>query len=200
MTNAKKVSWVLLYLTSFIPTSLSIYYFSEEKLLPTLITSLISISIYTFLIIKDLKFLSSLSFFTMPFISLLMLGIVENNPDGFFSSTFSEKAFLLMTPLILSLFLVSSIYWAKTKRGFKKLTSLAYISLSILILIIFGTNPPTYYQNFIYTQINTLILFIFSIFLMIKRKKTSGNLRHISINRNTIYKCRHVLTKDIQTQ
>ena len=176
MINTKKIPWVLLYLAAFIPAGLSIYYFSEKNLPSALISSSISLLIYTILIIKDLKFLSSVSFITMFFVSLIMIGIAGNMADNSFPSAFDEKAFMLTASLILSFFLVSSVYWVRTKQGVKKLMSLACISLAVLMLVIFGTGSPEYYQNFIYTRVNILILFIFSIFLIIKRKKLLGIL------------------------
>lgn len=176
MTNAKKISWALLYLAAFIPAGLSLHYFSEKNSLLALIASSISMSIYTLIIIKDLRFLSFISFSTIFFASLLTLGIAGNKTDGIFSSIFDEKAFMLTLPLLIFFLLINSVFWAKTKQGFKKLLSLVSISLSVLALVVFGTGSPAYYQNFIYTRVNILILLIFSIFLIIKRKRFLGIL------------------------
>ena len=176
MANTKKTSWVLLYLVAIVPVGLSLYFYMEKNLLAALITSSISFLIYTFLIIKDLRFLSSISFLTMFFISLLTLGISGNKTGDVFPSIINETAFMLAMSLILSFLLVNSAYWAKTKQGIKKLISLACISLSVLMLAAFGTGSPAFYQNFVYSRINILILLIFSIYLIVKRKKFLGIL------------------------
>ncbi|HEB14121.1 MAG TPA: hypothetical protein ENI09_01795 [candidate division WWE3 bacterium] len=176
MVNVKKVSWVLLYLTAFIPAGFSFYYFSEKNLLSALVAFSISMLIYTLLIIKDLRFLSSISFFTLFFMSLTAFGIAGNKSDVIFSSAFDEKAFMLIMVSALPFFLINSFYWLKTKQGVKKLISLVCIFLVVLMLVIFGTGSPAYYQNFIYTRVNILILSIFSILLIIEKKKILGIL------------------------
>jgi hypothetical protein len=133
-------------------------------------------SIYTLLIFKNLKFLSSISFITMLFMSSITLGVTGNVTDDIFPSALDEKAFMLAMSLILSFFLINSVYWAKTKQGVKKIMSLVCISLVVLMLIVFGTGSPAYYQNFVYTRANILVLLMFSIFLIIKKKKLLGIL------------------------
>jgi multisubunit Na+/H+ antiporter MnhC subunit len=176
MTNAKKISWGVLYLAAFVPFGLSILYFSEKNLLSALVASSISMFIYTLLVIKDLRFLSSVSFFTMLFVSLLMLGAAGKQTNGIFPNIADEKAFMLAQPLLIFFLLINSVFWAKTKHGFKKLVSLVLISLFVLMLVTFGLVSPVYYQNFVYTRINILILLIFSIFLIIKKRKVLGIL------------------------
>ncbi len=173
---AKKISWVLLYLVSFVPAGLSLYYFSENNLLWALISTLVVMSIYTLLIIKDLKFLSSISFFTMLFVSLLMISLAGHKTDNIFSSLFDEKAFMLTQPLLTLFLLVNSIFWASTKQGFKKITARVLISLFVLMIATYGANSPIFYQNFVYTRINILILLLFGIFLIIQKKKLMGTL------------------------
>lgn len=176
MTNVKKMSWVFLYLVALILVAFSIFYFSEDNLLPAFITSSISMSICTLLIFKNLRFLSSVSFFTILLASLLTLGSAGTQTDGALSGILDEKKFMLALPLFIFFLLVNSIFWAKTKEGFKKIISLLFISLSVFLLLAFGTVSPTYYQNFVYTRINILILLVFSIFLIIKKKRVLGIL------------------------
>ena len=176
MFNFKKISWALLYLAAFIPAGFALYFFSEKSMLPALAASLITASIYTLLVIKNLRFLSPLSFFTFPFIFLLTLGIVSDGTGEFSTNAFAEKASLLTISLFSLFSLINSVHWAKTKRGFKKLISLIFIFLSVLILVIFGIGSPTFYQNFVYTRANILILLLLSIFLIIKKKRLWGIL------------------------
>jgi len=176
MTNSKKISWVLLYLAAFIPVGFSIYYFSERNPLAAIISFSVSMLIYTLLIIKDLRILSSVSFLTMFLVSLLILGIAGSKPDGIFSSVSDEKTFMLSFSVIISFLLVNSLFWAKTKQGLKKFISLTCIFLFVFILAAFGTGSPEYHQNFVYTRVYILILLAFSVFLIVKKKKILGIL------------------------
>lgn len=175
MINAKKLSWVLLYLAAFIPVGFSIFYFSEKNLPLAIIASFVSMSIYTLLIIKDLRFLSSVSFFTVLLVTLLILGIAGKQTNGAFANVFDEKAFMLTQSLLTSFLLINSVFWAQ-KQGLKKFTSLVLISIYVLMLAAYGTGSPSYYHNFVYTRINISILLVFSIFLIIKKKKLLGVL------------------------
>jgi hypothetical protein len=161
---------------AFIPVGFSVFYFSEKNLLSGFIAFSFSMLIYTLLVFKDLKFLSSVSFLTVFPMSLLMLGITGKQTDGVFSNAPDERAFMLSMPLLLLFVLINSAFLAKTKHGFIKLISLVCIALSVFMLVAFGTNSPAFYQNFVYTRINILILFIFNIYLIIKRKKLVGIL------------------------
>jgi len=176
MINAKKLYWVLLYLAAFVPVGFSIFYFSEKNLPLALIASFVSMSIYTLLIIKDLRFLSAVSFFTVLLVTLLILGTAGKQTNGAFSNVSDEKAFMLTHSLLTSFLLINSVFWAKTKQGFKKFISLVLISLYIFMLAAYGTGSPAYYQNFVYTRINISIILVFSIFLIIKKKKLLGVL------------------------
>jgi hypothetical protein len=176
MNIVKIISWVLLYLGSFIPVVFSIFYFSEKNLTPALVASFISMLLYTFLVIKDLRYLSLMSFFTMLLSALLILGVAGKQTDGVLINAFDEKVFMLTLPLIMLFLLINSVFWTRTKQGLKKLIALIFISLSIIILVGYGANLPAYYQNFVYTRINILILFLFSIFIFIKGKKALGIL------------------------
>lgn len=164
MTIIKKFFWVLLYLATFIPIGFSIFYLSEKNFLSGFIAFSISMLIYTLLIFKNLKFLSSISFVTMFPMSLLMLGITGKQTDGVFSNILDEKAFMLSMSLLILFLLINSVFWAKTKHGIKKLISLVCIAISVFMLVAFGSKSPAYYQNFIYTRVNLLILLIFDIF------------------------------------
>jgi len=176
MTNAKKISWALLYLAAFIPAGFSIYYFSEKSPLAAIISLSISMLIYSLLVIKDLRILSSVSFLTMFLVSLFILGIAGSKPGGVFSGVYDERTFMLSFSVIISFLLVNSLFWAKTKHGLKKLMSLICISLFVFILAAFGTGSPEYHQNFVYTRIYVLILLALSVFLIVKKKKILGIL------------------------
>jgi len=170
----KKTFWVLIYFIAFIPFGLSIFYFSENNLLPAFIGFLASFFIFTLLFFKDLKLLSSLSFLTLFLLSLLTLGAAGKQINGMFAADCDEKKFMLALSAVAVFILINSIFWTQTKRGFKKIVSLFTAFLSVLILIVFGITSPAYYQNFIYTRINILILLTLGIFLIIKRKKLLG--------------------------
>jgi len=172
----KGLSWVLLYLAAFLPVGFSVFYFSEKNLLSGFIAFSISMLIYTLLIFKDLRFLSFISFFTMFSASFLLLGISGKQTDGAFSNVLDERAFMLSISLLIFFLLINSVFWAKTKHGFKKLISMICITLSVFILAVFGTGSPAFYQNFVYTRVNILILLIFGVFLIIQKKKLPGIL------------------------
>ena len=105
----KKMLWWFLYLLAFLPFGFSIFYFSEKNLLLGLLTFSITMAIYTILIIKDLRFISSLSFFTaIPM--LLIGGLASNQTDGTFSSVLDEKSFLLVLSIGLLFILINSIW------------------------------------------------------------------------------------------
>ena len=169
-------SWILLYLAAFLPVGFSVFYFSEKNLPMGFIALSVSMLIYTLLIFKDLRFLSFTSFLTMFLVSLLLLGASGKQTDGVFSNALDEKAFMLSMSFLISFLLINSVFWAKTKQGFKKLIAIICISLSIFMLAAFGTGSPAFYQNFIYTRVNILILSIFGIYLIIKRKRLLGIL------------------------
>jgi len=168
----KSSLWIGLYLVGLLAVIFSIASFPEKDLNAALLFFSASIIIYTFLIIKDLKFLSLFSFITMIPISLVILGTAGNQVNGNFSNAFDEKAFLLSFALVLSFFIVNCVFWIKTRRDWKKLMSLFFIALILLILFVFGTGSPNYHQNFVYTRIFISIFFIFSIFLIMERKKS----------------------------
>ena len=132
--------------------------------------------IYSLLVVKNLRILSSVSFLTMFLASLLILGTVGSKPEGNFPSFSDEKIFMLSLSLIISFLLVNSLFWAKTKQGLKKFISLACISLFVFMLAVFGTGLPEYHQNFVYTRVYILTLLAFSVFLIVKKKKVLGIL------------------------
>ena len=175
MTIVKKFAWFILYLVAFISASFSLVYFSQKDLAAGLIASLISLLIYTFLITRDFKFLSPVSFFTVPAVSLLILGAVGKQTNGFFGSSENEKIFMVTVPLLILFGLANSVFWAQKQR-FKKWIGVGGITLSVFMLLVYGTVLPTYYQNFVYTRLSLLILLIFSVFLIFKNKKLLGIL------------------------
>ncbi|MDZ4225581.1 MAG: hypothetical protein U1C49_01910, partial [Candidatus Andersenbacteria bacterium] len=104
MTISKKIAWILLYLAAFIPAAFSLYYITVKNLPAALISYAITLSLYTLLVFKNLKFLSSVSFFSLVLVSLLINGITldssDNKTGGIFSSILDER----ISMLILSLF------------------------------------------------------------------------------------------------
>lgn len=171
----KTIPWIFLYVTALIPFGLSILYFSEKNLLSALIASSISMGMYTFIIRKDVKFLSFTSFITMLLTAFLTLAAAAEYTNGVYSSIFDEKMFKVALPLLTSVILINSVFWVQ-KKGLKKLLSSVCIFLSVLLLLLYGTVSPEYYQNFVYTRICILILLIFSIYLIKKKKKALGVL------------------------
>lgn len=178
MTIPKKIAWILLYLAAFIPAAFSLYYITVKNLPAALISYAITLALYTLLVFKNLKLLSSVSYFSLLIVSLLINGITldssDNKTGGIFSSILDEKISMLMLPLFLFFLLVNSVFWVRTKPGAKKLIALAILSISVLMSAI--ANPPSFYQNFIYTRINLAILLIFGIYLFATKKKLLGSL------------------------
>ena len=178
MVVSKKIAWILLYLAAYIPAAFSLYYITVKNLPAALISYAIALSLYTLLVIKNMKFLSSVSFFSLLLVSLLINGITldssANQTSGIFSSLLEEKISMLILPLFLFFTLLNSTYWARTKQGAKKLIALVLVSISVLMGSI--ANPPSFYQNFVYTRINLAIIFIFGIYLFATKKKLLGSL------------------------
>ena len=166
---------------AFLSFCFAVKYFSEKNLVSAFIVFPISMLAYTILIMKDIKFLGWLSFFTMAGASFMIFAVTGEQVDGAFPSGPDERTFLLAFALILSFLLFNSIFWAKTKRGWKKAIALIFIVLSVLYSLLFGLSSPTYYQNFIYTRIFILILLILSIFLIKKGGKVQKILGILGI-------------------
>lgn len=108
--------------------------------------------------------------------TFFMFGISGSRANNAFSSVLDEKAFMLTLSLIIFFLLVNSIFWIQTKKGLLKIISIFFIILSILLLFVFGESLPNYYQNFVYTRVNILIILILGIYLIIKKKKFLGIL------------------------
>lgn len=177
MIKIKKTIGALAYLGSFLLLGFSVHWFVNNNPVLALIASVASMLIYTLLVIKNGKILSSLSFFTAILVAPLMIELSGNKVDGVFPGVFNEKLAMLTTSLLISFLLFNTIFWAKTKRGFKKIIGLIFLFLSLLILIsLGGVTPPNFYQNFVYTRINIAIFLAFSIFLIIRKKKWLGFL------------------------
>ncbi len=172
-TAARKSVWFFLYFAAFFPMGFAFYYASEKNLLLMFVASTISLLIYTLLIIKNLKFWSSLAFFTL---ILTVLSISGTGVEDLLNAN-DEKIFLTLIPLQLSFVIIGSIFWVRKESSIlKKLIALIPISISIALLVAFGTNPPDYYQNFIYGRITFLPLAAFSIFLLTRKKWILGTL------------------------
>lgn len=176
MINLKKVSWILLYLTGFIPVGLSLYFYTEKNLTFAIGFSIMTLLIYTILIFKNIKILSIVSFFSMLLMFCLMFSFAGARANNVFSSIFDEKIFMLTLSLIIFFLLINSIFWIQTKKGLLKIISIFFTFLSICLLIVWGGSLPDYHQNFVYTRVNILILLLFGIFLIIKKKKLLGIL------------------------
>lgn len=175
LQTPRGILWFLLYLIALLPSLFSIFYFSEKNLLPAFITLAIAMSIYTALIFKNVKFINVVSFITLILFSLLVTGILGKQTNNAFPGVLEEKIFMLAQPLLVAFVLVNSVYWTK-KRGLKKYIAVVFVSLSVLILATFGTISPNYFQNFVYTRINILILFLFGVYLFVKKRKLLGIL------------------------
>lgn len=176
MKPAKTIFWVLLYLVTVIPACLSLYFYTQKNLTPAIISSLITLSIYTLINFRNIKILSIVSFFTMLFVSFFMFGVCGARTNKVFSSVLDEKTFMLTLPLLISFLLINSIFWLQTKKGLLKIISIFFIFLSTWLIFVFGTSSPDYHQNFIYTRINISMFLILSIYLIIKKKKLFGIL------------------------
>jgi len=180
MTITKKLSWGVLYLAAFIPVAFSLYYITVKNLPFALVAFFITLSIYTLLVFKDIKILSSISFFTMLLMGLLICGITldssANQTGGIFASILDEKTSMLARSLFLFFVLLNSVIWTKTKNGFKKLLARIFIAIAVFMLMSFGTVPPGFYQNFIFTRIDIAVLMIFGIYLFATKKKLLGGL------------------------
>ncbi len=176
MTNGKKIFYIFLYLIAFILVIFSVYCFSMKYLSAALILSSVAMLIYTWLILKEIKILSSVSFFTVPLMSLLILGSSGSKTGGLFLDLTKERIFMVALAMILFFLIFNSFFWARTKKGFKRFISLIGLGLLIIIVAAFGISSPEYYQNFVYTRLYVLLLLIFGIFLIISKKKILGIL------------------------
>lgn len=176
MSIAKKVFWIFLYLAALAPLGLAIVYLSENDFILGLIFFLFTMSIYTGIVIKNLKFLSLLSYITLFPVSMLLISAAIKQTNNVFVNTLDERYYMIVLPLLFLFILINSLYLANTKKGLLKTVSLIIITLSVLILTILPISPPVYYQNFVYTRVYILVLLVFSILLIIQRKKILGIL------------------------
>jgi len=166
----KHITWISLYLAAFFTFCYSVFCFTERSLVGAFVALLIFMSIYTLMVIKDIKFFSPLAYFSLLVTAFFTFAVSANQVDGRFLSIKDEQSFLLTLALILVFVLFNSLCWVKTKPGWKKNVGLTLVVLSVLALLLFGTSSPNYFQNFVYTRIFILILLILSIYSIFKKK------------------------------
>jgi len=165
----KSLKWFL-YLSALITSVLSANYLQEENLIYTLIFIFISLSFYAFLIIKDFKFLSGLSYISLILFFLCIMGNFGDDTSERFVNAESEKIFYLMFGLA-GLYIIVLCLYLLTTQGWRKKLSFIILGLVVLLLLIFGINSPSFYDNFIYTRILVSIVFLLSILLIFKKRK-----------------------------
>jgi len=166
----KKSSKWFLYLFALTTSVLSANYSQEENLIYTLVFIFISLSSYVFLIIKDFKFLSGLSYISLILFFLCIMGNFNDGTSERFINAESEKIFYLMFGLA-GLYMTALYLYLLTTSGWRKKLSFIFLGLVILLLLIFGINSPSFYDNFIYTRILVGIVFLLSILLIFKKGK-----------------------------
>ncbi|MFH1315296.1 MAG: hypothetical protein ABIH67_02755 [Candidatus Uhrbacteria bacterium] len=166
----KHITLVSLYLVAFLTFCFSVYYFTERSLVGAFVALLIFMSIYTLMVVKDIKFFSPLAYFSLLVTAFFTFAVSANQVDGRFLSVKDEQSFLLTLAVILVFVLFNSLCWVQTKKGWKKIVGLIFTILSVLALLLFGTSSPNYFQNFIYTRIFILLLLILSIYSIFKKK------------------------------
>ncbi len=162
--------WILFSINIILFFS-SVYFFYEANISMAMYMYISIIVISSFLVFSNIKTLSDISFFLMLPISFLILASSAIPSEGVFADVTGEKYIMLILALTIVFFLVNCMYWIISKDEWRKVVSIIFIILSLLIATLFGLMPTDYYQNFIYTRLFVLILFIFSLFIAIKTKK-----------------------------
>ena len=171
MENKKNIVLrILLYILSFIIIFVGIGISGEGNVLGFLICSILTLSIYSFLILKNYKILSPLSSITFILISILILAISSNSEVSNFETANSEKLFMISLALVLFFYIIVGILWYMKDKVWKKVLSIIFISFTTLLLHAYGFILPAFYQNFVYTRLFILIFFLLSIFLILKGK------------------------------
>ena len=167
----KKSSKWFLYLFALVTSVFSVTYLQEKNLAYTLVFIFISLSSYAFLIIKDFKFLSGLSYVSLILFFLCTMGnFGESTGNGEFINAESEKIFYLMFGFS-ALWVVTLCMYLITTQGWRKKLSSIFLVLVALLLLILGTAAPNFYDSFIYTRVLVSIVFLLSILLIFKKKK-----------------------------
>ena len=122
------------------------------------------------MIFKNYKVLSPLSSITLILTSILILGLSSNSEVGNFETANSEKLFMISFALVLFFYIVMGIFWYMKDRVWKKVIAIIFIIIATFILFSYGLILPAFYQNFVYTRLFILIIFLFSVFLIIRGK------------------------------
>jgi len=169
-TYQKNILWSVLYLVGLILFCAAIAYFSGANLLGAFISFPLFMVIFTFIIMKNVKVFSVLSFVTLLLTSFLVFSVAAKQKDGIFLSSADEMAFMLTFSTIIAFVLVNAIFWSKTKKGWKKIVAIILAVFSVLFLVIFGATSPNFSQNFVYTRIFLALIFVLSVYLIMTKK------------------------------
>ena len=162
--------WILFAINIILFFS-SVYFFSEANMSMAMYIYIAIVVISSFLVFSNIKVLSDISLFLMLPISFLILASSAIPSEGVVADVTGEKYIMMILALAIVFFLVNCTYWVISKDGWRKTISIIFIIISLLIAILFGLISTDYYQNFIYTRLFVLILFLFSLFAAIKTKK-----------------------------
>jgi hypothetical protein len=149
----------------------SVYFFYEAKMSMAMYMYIAITVISSFLVFSNIKTLSDISFFLMLPISFLILASSAIPSEGILADVTGEKYIMIILALSIVFFLINCTHWIISKDGWRKIVSIIFVILSLLIATLFGLMPTDYYQNFIYTRLFVLILFVFCLFISIKTKK-----------------------------
>ncbi|MFA6132174.1 MAG: hypothetical protein WC702_03925 [Patescibacteria group bacterium] len=170
-TYQKNILWAGVYLAGLLAFCFAAMYFSQKDLLGAFIAFPIFMLLFTIIVMKDVKIFSVLSFVTMLLTAFMVFAVAAEQKNGIFLSAEAEKVFMIVFPIILSFVLVNGIFWGKTKQSWKRLVGFILSGFSVFFLLVFGMSSPNYSENFIYTRIFLIILFILSVYLIRTKKR-----------------------------
>lgn len=167
----KSLKWVLYFLSIFFVTA-SVKFFQKENLTYALAFLIVSFAAYSFLIIKDFKFLSVVSYITLVLSIIIIIGLGGGGASDeiSFATANYEKTFYITLGILTPLILVLCMYLIKM-GGWRRTLSHIFLVINFIILIATGTISPAFHNNFIYTRISIGIIFIYSIYLIFKKEK-----------------------------
>ena len=167
----KSLKWIL-YFSGIFFVTISVNSFQKEDLICAIAFLVISFATYSFLIIKDYKFLSVISYITLMVSITTVLAFAGGDiPDGgTFATANYEKAFYLTLGILVPLIISLCTYLIKM-GGWRKTISRIILVISIVALFIMGIASPTFHNNFVYTRISIGTIFVYSIYLIFKKEK-----------------------------
>jgi len=173
MTNLlkKSLKWIP-YLLAILFTIIAAVLSEEGNKILTTIFAIIPIIIYSYLIVRDFKFLSVVSYITLGLTMLAIMGLSSGDisDNGGFTTPSYEKSFYITLSILLTFIVPFSTYLI-TRGGWRKKLSHILLGVSIVVLFIMGMASPTFHTNFVYTRIFIGIAFVYSIYSIFRKEK-----------------------------